>query len=99
MLLRLKFVAKTDTDTLGIATAGFAGTMPEKSGPLLEKQVDDCIAPILVIEEDKERPVHQPRPLLQLYQEWCKVVVINNAFQLCQGVHCSLPILQQNLCC
>lgn len=42
--------------------------------PVLEEEVNDLIAPIVVIEEDVERPVHEPASLLQLLQNGGKGV-------------------------
>lgn len=38
----------------------------ELFSPFLEKQVDDGIAAILMVEEDKQSPVHEPCSLLKL---------------------------------
>lgn len=50
--------------------------------PVLEKKVDDGIAPILVVEEHEQGPVHEPRPLVQLLKEGCEGVGVDDLLQL-----------------
>jgi hypothetical protein len=36
--------------------------------PIVEKQVNDAVPSILMVEKDEKGPMHQPSPLLQLVQ-------------------------------
>lgn len=63
--------------------------------PVLEEKVNDLIASIFVVEEDVERPVHDPRSLLQLLQNWGKGIGVYEFTQFAQILNGRLPPLHQ----
>ena len=42
---------------------------------LVKKELDDVILPLGVVEEDKETPVDEPRPLLESEEVWSMELV------------------------
>lgn len=54
------------------------------ASPLLEEEINYGIAAIFMVEEDEQRPVHEPGSLLQLCEDWSKGVGVNDVLQLRQ---------------
>lgn len=65
----------------------------KKSAPVLEQVVDDEVAPVLVVEEYVEAPVHEPGALLQLLQHRHEGVAVDQLLQLHQLVQRRVPVL------
>ena len=61
--------------------------------PVLEEEVNDGIAAVLVLKEHKKRPVHEPDALLELLQDGRKGVGVNDLLQLGQVIQRRLPLL------
>ena len=67
--------------------------------PLLHEEVNDGIAPILMVEEHKQSPVHEPGALLELDQKGRKGVGIKHILEALVGP--DLPVCQRlsQICC
>mmetsp|Transcript_9265 Transcript_9265/g.28839 ORF Transcript_9265/g.28839 Transcript_9265/m.28839 type:complete len:403 (+) Transcript_9265:1140-2348(+) len=65
--------------------------------PFLHEEVHDEVPPILVVEEDEERPVQQPRTLLQLHEARGKLLGVDALLEPVEVVQRHRPVLHQNL--
>lgn len=65
--------------------------------PVLEEEVDDLIAAIVVVEEDVQGPMHEPAALLQLLQDGCKGVGVDDLLQFHQVFCGNIPPLHEDL--
>merc|ERR1719210_2520354 len=64
---------------------------------LVEKQSNDQISALGMVEEDKQAPVNEPGSLLQSLQIASKRALINKLFQPIKILKSRVPILHQNL--
>mmetsp|Transcript_14584 Transcript_14584/g.62514 ORF Transcript_14584/g.62514 Transcript_14584/m.62514 type:complete len:325 (-) Transcript_14584:21-995(-) len=65
--------------------------------PLLEEQVDDGVAPVLVVEEHEQRPVHQPRARTRLRQRVGVRAVLHRVLEAGHVLHGGVPVLPQDV--
>ena len=81
-----------------ISTPSFAaGYMAHAGLPVLEEEVNDLVAAVVVIEEDVQRPVHEPASLLQLLQNGGEGVGVNDLLQFHEVLCGHIPPLHENL--
>lgn len=71
----------------------------KRLGPRLEKEVDDGVAPALVVEEDEERPVREPRAVREQRQRvrLRLHLLVNHILDPVEVLQRLVPVLHQDV--
>ena len=65
--------------------------------PLLEEEVDDAVATVLVVEEDEQRPVNEPRARVHLRQRRRILAVLHRVLEPVHILHRGVPVLLEDI--
>ena len=65
--------------------------------PLLEEEVDDAVPAVLVVEEDEQGPVNEPRARVHLRQRRGILAVLHRVLEPVHVLHRGIPVLLEDI--